>query len=125
MNKFFVKPQTFYFTIFIMCTYDVSKITFSFSAQFLELPGMLDHSDLKFYFQRPKEPPKLFAWLTGTFWVIFVLQRMGHIITDGAVTESLRNSLDNSLWGEQIIIQTHTGTYQILLLANGCSNVRD
>jgi len=34
-------------------------------APFLELPGMLDHSDLKFFFSRPKDPPKLFAWLTG------------------------------------------------------------
>eukprot|EP00795_Rhopilema_esculentum_P013011 gene13011-3779_t len=34
-------------------------------APFLELPGTLHHSDLAFYFSRPKEPPKLFAWITG------------------------------------------------------------
>lgn len=34
-------------------------------APFLELPGMLDHSNLTFFSSRAKYPPKHFAWLTG------------------------------------------------------------
>eukprot|EP00794_Sanderia_malayensis_P016888 gene16888-18594_t len=34
-------------------------------APYLELPGMLDHSDLKLFFSRSKDPPKYFGWLTS------------------------------------------------------------